>query len=166
MARTKQTARKSNVDGLRTSEKKKETVKRAATDMLGELEAPPPKKPCPSQVTYLVTELGETHEDYKANTIRVDVEGRAEFEALLLESRSLDEQHQRAITSCILELLAAGELVEQEPDDPDVNEIYSRWVALATRYHLHCTAYKGSRNYNMLPLLRDIKAVLCICSWY
>jgi hypothetical protein len=175
MARTKQTARKSEMGKARElfdvtpstlpppPPPPPPDLKRPLED---DHEMRSPKKartddmPAPVRIRFVIIEAGEEHYTMYQNVVELDADGRDSFEAFMLESRALDEKYQRAITSDLLEMLARENL------DVDQDEILSvRWTELVSKYHVTCTTSSSSRSYKQ-PWLRDVSGVFWICNWY
>jgi hypothetical protein len=174
MARTKQTARKSEMgkarelfdvtpstlpppphppDNKRRLEDDHETrsPKKARTDDM----------PAPVRIRFVIIEAGEEHDTMYQNVVEMDADGRDAFEAFMLESRALDEMHQRAITSELLEMLVDKNL------DIDQDELLiDRWTELVSKYHVTLLTSSSSFPSYKQPWLRDVSGVFWICNWY
>jgi hypothetical protein len=190
MARTKQTARKSEMgkarelfdvtpstlpppppppDLKRPLEDDYETrspKKARIDDLPDDHEMRNPKKariddmPAPVRIRFVIIEAGEEHDTMYQNVVELDADGRGAFEAFMLESRALDETRQRPTTSDLLGMLAREDL------DVDQDEMLTvRWAELVSKYHMTCTTSSSYRSYNQ-PWLHDVSGVFWISNWY
>jgi hypothetical protein len=169
MARTKQTAFKSELAQQRAlleatppsnkrprEEEEEEEKEDGPSTKKARLDAPAP-------LFYVIMEAAETHDAMAMNVVKVDESGREAFEALVAESRDVDERYQRAYTAHILELLDHGELHDYENDGTE--EIFSRWSELTSKYHVTCTHYSSYVSYKQ-DWIHDVAGVFWICNWY
>lgn len=171
MARTKQTARKSEVGKpsvLLDANPPPPEKRPREEDEGADLAMTSPKKarlddvPTTTRLRFVIVEAGEEHDTMAMNVVEIDADGRDAFEAFMRESRDLDEKHQRSITSHFLRVL-----VDDDPYDYDDagDELLSRWTEIISKYHASCTFSSSYMSYKQ-PWLRDVAGVFWICNWY